>query len=83
MVGKHGLACALSVQRTAVKQGSSGSIRIGSREKIQLFFGAVVLAGKQQEFEQERAALGVERIGPQLVAKRLDGFPQLPFAVKR
>jgi hypothetical protein len=78
MVGKHGLAGALGVQRTSIKQRPRGSIGIRSRQKIQLLLCPVILAGKQQKLEQERAALGVEWIGSQLVAKRLDGLPQLP-----
>jgi hypothetical protein len=83
MVGEHGLPGALGVQRTAIEQSPRGSLGIRSRQKIQLLLCPVILAGKQQKLEQERAALGVERIGSQLFAKRLDGLPQSSFAVKR
>jgi len=83
MVGKHSLARALGMQRTSIKQSPRGSLGIRSRQKIQLLFCPVVLPGKQQKLEQERAAPGIEWIRSQLFAKRLDGFPQFPFAVKR
>src|ERR1039458_3381945 len=83
MVGEHGLPGALGMERTAIEQSSRGSLGIRSRQKIQLLLRPVILAGKQQKLEQERAALGVEWVGPQLFAKRRDRLPQLPFAVKR
>jgi hypothetical protein len=83
MVGKHSLPRALGVQRTSINQGPCGSLGIRSRQKIQLLLGPVKLTGKQQKLEQERTALGVERIGFQLFAKRFDGLPQSSFAVQR
>jgi hypothetical protein len=82
-LSKHALPSALGVQRTSIKQGPRGSLGIRPGEKIQLLLRPVELPGKEQQLEQERAALGVERIGSQLFAKRLDGLPQSSFAVKR
>ena len=82
-VQKHGLSRALGMQRTSIEQSSRSSPGIRSRQKIQLLLCTVILTGKHQKLEQERATLGVERIGPQLFAKRLDGLPQFSFAVKR
>ena len=67
---------ALGVQRTSVKQSPRGSLGIRSRQNFQLLLCPVIFAGKQQKLEQERTALGVERIGSQLFAKRRDGLPQ-------
>ena len=39
-----------------------------------MFFGAIVLPSKAQQLEQERAALGVGRVVPNLGAQRLDRF---------
>src|SRR5271165_5782304 len=83
VVEKHALPGALCVQRTSIKQGTRGSLGIRPGEKIQLLLCPIELPGKQQQLEQERTALGVEWIGSQLIAKRLDGLPQSSFAVKR
>ena len=83
MVGEHTLSGALGMERTPIEQSPRSRLGIRSSQKIQLLLGPVKLTGKQQKLEQERAALGVEWIGSQLFAKRLDGLPQFPFAVKR
>jgi len=82
MVVEHVPPCALRVQRTSIEQRSRGSLGIGSRQKIQLLLRAVVLTCEKEKLEQESTALGVERIGLQLFAKRLDCLPQFSFAVK-
>jgi len=83
MIGKHSLPGALGVQCAAIKKQPHGRSRIRSGQNIQLLLCPIKLAGKQKKLKQERTALDVEWIGPQLVAKRRDGFPQLAFAVKR
>jgi len=62
------MACrvALGVQRTSIEQSPAAASEFAPARKIQLLLCPVKFPAKQQKFKQERAALGVEWIGPQL-----------------
>ncbi len=79
---KHLLPGAFGVEGAAIDENSCRRLAVGVGQNVQLFFGTVILSGKTEELKEESTAPGVERIGSQLVAKRLDCRPKLPRPVQ-
>ena len=76
------VAHAIGVQRRPVEQRAGGGIRTLSRQHIQVFLGAVIVAGETEQFEEKRSAARVRRIVAQLSAERLDCRRELSGVVE-
>jgi hypothetical protein len=64
------------MQGRVVQDRAQLSLLIGLSKYIQLFFCAIVLAGKAEQFEEKSAALSVGRVVPNLGIQRLHCFLQ-------
>ena len=65
------------VQRAVIEQRAHLGFLAALTDDVEMFLGAIVLAGEAEELEEKRAALGVGGIVPELGAQRLDRFVEL------